>query len=454
MSIYKENNNQDIVRELMGETTVTEKGMMPSEEYRMQRKKDRTHSFFRVFSLFLVEAAILAVGFVGISHFDLQHRTFREVENRLTDQIALKTGTYSGETDFGWFDGTGEFSFKTGSFYEGSWDDNQIVGEGVLKSPSEGEYNGEFKNGKKNGMGTFTWADGSIYEGMWKNDQMSGKGVYKGAGTLAFTGTFKKSAFETGRCTFENTTGVYDITYRDGKIQKAKIQFKDGSSYDGTCLETALEGTGKYTYSDGDKYEGSFDDNKRSGSGTYTWVNGDVYAGEWTDDSITGKGVYTFKNGNKLEGIFEDNILTDGTYTASNDFGTYSFVFSDGEAISAVIALKDGTRYEGEMKNDQLTGKAQITYGNGDSYSGSVVNGVKSGSGVYKWSNGASYDGSWSDDTMDGRGTYNYPSGLVGYRLTGDFAKGVPNGKCTYYASASESYQTEWENGKCVKVIE
>ena len=440
---------------MMGETTLIEEGMLPSEEYRTQRSKDRARSISRVFSLFLVEAILLAVGFVGISHFDLQHRTFREFENRLTDQIALKMGTYSGETDFGWFDGTGEFAFKTGAFYEGSWDDNQIVGEGVLKSPSEGEYEGEFKNGQKNGKGIFTWTDGSVYEGQWKNDRMTGQGVYKGVGNLVFTGTFKDNAFETGHCTFDNVTGEYDITYRDGRIQKARIKFSDGSLYDGTCEETALEGTGIYTYSDGDKYDGSFAKNKKSGLGTYTWTNGDVYIGEWADDSITGKGTYAFANGNKLEGTFKNSSLIDGTYTASNDFGTYSFIFSNGEASSAVISLKDGTRYEGGMKDDELSGRAQITYGNGDSYSGSVVNGLKSGSGVYTWSNGASYDGSWSNDTMDGKGTYTYPSsGLTGYKLTGSFSNGVPDGICTYYASASESYETEWKNGKCVKVSE
>ena len=441
-------------QEVMGVTTVSEEGMLPSEEFRSQRKIDSKRNASRVFSLFLAEAILLIAGFAGFSHFDLQNRSLREMGNRLTGQIALRTGTYTGETDFGWFDGNGEFAFKTGSLYTGLWDENHIEGEGILKSPSEGEYDGEFKDGKKDGEGTFTWSDGSVYEGQWKNDQMSGKGVYTGTGTLVFDGTFKDNAFETGHCTFDNSTGTYDVTYRDGKIQNAIIQFNDGATYDGTVSETALEGTGVFTFPDGDKYEGSFADNKRSGSGTYTWTSGDVYVGEWASDNISGKGVYTFASGNKLEGTFKNNVLTDGTYTASNDFGTYTFKFSGGKATHATISLKDGTRYEGGMKDDQLTGTAQITYGNGDSYSGGVIDGQKSGSGVYKWKNGASYDGSWSSDKMDGRGTYTYPSGQTGYKLTGSFSNGVPNGSCTYYVTATESYQTEWENGRCVKVSE
>lgn len=445
---------QVMPQEIMGETTVVEEGMLPSEEYSKQRKVERSRSIPRIISLFLAEAVLLVAGFAGFSHFDLQNRAIREMGNRLTGEISLRTGTYTGETDFGWFDGTGEFAFKTGSLYTGLWEDNQIEGEGILKSPTEGEYDGEFKNGLKNGTGTFTWSDGSVYEGEWKNDQMSGQGVYKGAGKLVFDGTFKDNAFQTGHCTFENATGSYDVTYRDGKIQNAKIQFSDGATYDGTCGETALEGNGVFNFPDGDKYEGSFSDNKRNGSGTYTWTSGDEYVGEWASDNISGNGIYTFANGNKLEGTFKDNVLTDGTYTASNDFGTYTFKFSAGKATNATITLKDGTRYEGGMKDDKLTGTAQITYGNGDSYSGGVIDGQKSGSGVYTWKNGASYDGAWSGDTMDGRGTYTYPSGQAGFKLTGSFSKGVPNGKCTYYVSATESYETDWENGKCVKVSE
>ncbi|MBS4869024.1 MAG: hypothetical protein KHZ95_04910 [Eubacterium sp.] len=90
-------------------------------------------------------------------------------------KVNLKTGVYKGETDFGYFNGNGQFDFDTGSTYKGNWADNEISGVGKLNVPSKGKYTGEFKNSKKNGNGSFTWSDGSTYTGEWKDDMIWGR---------------------------------------------------------------------------------------------------------------------------------------------------------------------------------------------------------------------------------------------------------------------------------------
>lgn len=42
---------------------------------------------------------------------------------------------YKGETDFGYFNGNGQFDFDTGSTYKGNWADNEISGVGKLNVP-------------------------------------------------------------------------------------------------------------------------------------------------------------------------------------------------------------------------------------------------------------------------------------------------------------------------------
>ena len=79
---------------------------------------------------------------------------------------------------------------------------------------------------------------------------------------------------------------------------------------------------------------------------------------------------------------------------------------------------------------------------------------MKSGQGKYTWISGASYDGAWENDLMSGKGTYMYPSSEEGYKLTGTFANGVPEGECKYYTNSSTSYSTTWSGGKCTKVVE
>ena len=114
-----------------------------------------------------------------IAVLDFNNRIVKELQMQQFGKIELSTGTYTGETDFGNFNGQGIFSFITGAVYSGEWKDNQIAGQGILEVPDEGTYEGAFQNGKKEGEGTFTWKDGSTYQGVWKKDQMNGKGVFK-----------------------------------------------------------------------------------------------------------------------------------------------------------------------------------------------------------------------------------------------------------------------------------
>ena len=127
--------------------------MMPGEVYRQQRKQEKTKAVLRIVSLLLVEAILLGLGFWGVRHYDLQNRSLRQLQKQLTGQISLRTGTYTGETDFGWFDGTGNFAFRSGCDYSGEWKDNRFNGKGELKTPTEGVYEGGYLDGKRNGVG-------------------------------------------------------------------------------------------------------------------------------------------------------------------------------------------------------------------------------------------------------------------------------------------------------------
>ena len=426
----------------------------PEKSFWDYHQKERNNIKKRILIVLLAEMLLIGVGVREIVHYDLQGRTQRELGIELNGQIDLETGTYTGETEFGQFNGTGEYVFNTRSIYSGEWEDNLFSGEGTLLIPSEGTYVGGFYNGKKNGTGTFTWTDGTVYDGEWNDDQMTGEGVYQSVDGVMYSGTFQGNTFQTGHCTFENSTGKYDLSYRDGSVYYAEIEFTTGAQYSGACSNTNLEGSGTMSFGDDDVYTGSYEHDQRNGNGTYTWANGDTYTGSLKNDKMAGEGSYVFSDGSKLEGVFSNNAFTDGQYLIQNDYGEYDFTFSDGSATYVKITLLDGTKYEGEMTEESLTGSAQITYSNGDQYLGSVIDGQKSGSGVYTWANGAKYDGVWLSDTINGRGTYTYPKDQTGFTLTGNFSEGLPDGKCTYYVSAKEHYETEWENGKCVKVIE
>lgn len=436
------------------ETEITVEKELPEVIYKKAKNRRKRKLITGLACLLVVETVVAgAMGYEVVSD-DIQTRVLREYEYHTEGKIQTEFGTYTGDLDFGWFDGIGEFVFDTGAVYTGEWKTNIIQGLGTLKVPIEGVYEGDFVSGKKEGSGIISWDDGDVYDGEWKDDQMCGQGTYTTADNVVYTGTFENNTFKEGNCAFENGTGTYTIKFNNSEISTAEIDYKDGTTYSGTCTLEGITGLGTMTFANSDSYSGEIVSDKRSGKGTYTWKSGESYDGDWLDDDMSGTGTYTYSDGNYATGKFEKNVFIDGTYHLENDFGTYDFTIEEGTPTSVEMTLNNGTKYSGGMADGKLNGTAQITYSNGDTYSGQVKDNQKSGQGSYKWKSGASYDGSWSEDKMSGAGTYMYPESETGYKLEGSFSEGKPDGECTYYISSSESYKTDWSKGKCIKVYE
>jgi hypothetical protein len=283
---------------------------------------------------------------------------------------------------------------------------------------------------------------------------MCGQGEYITPKGIQYTGTFKDNLLFEGICTYINESGSYVITYRSNSAETAEITFTDGSRYSGQTNGSYLNGTGQLQFPNGDNYSGKFENGQRQGYGIYSWNTMETYEGYWLRDEMSGTGKYTYSDGSIATGTFQSNKLINGTYIISNTFGEYTFQVDNESIISVDMILTNGTRCIGEMSEGKLTGFAQISYNNGDQYSGMIVEGLKNGVGTYTWSSGASYEGDWASDKMHGRGCYYYPPTGAGYKLIGNFEKGVPEGECQYYVSQTESYKTDWEAGECVKIYE
>lgn len=65
-----------------------------------------------------------------------------------------------------------------GRQYIGTWENNNINGQGVYTWADGRIYKGEYKNDKKYGYGIYTWADGRSYEGWWYKGKQYGLGKY------------------------------------------------------------------------------------------------------------------------------------------------------------------------------------------------------------------------------------------------------------------------------------
>lgn len=119
-----ENNKTNLEIEEQNESVPEDEKLVPQEQHALTVKKQKNIFLFFIIGLILVEGAISGVLWNLSNKNDLNTRVLQEFQIRNLGKVNLKTGVYKGETDFGYFNGNGQFDFNTGSTYKGSWADN------------------------------------------------------------------------------------------------------------------------------------------------------------------------------------------------------------------------------------------------------------------------------------------------------------------------------------------
>ena len=109
------------------------------------------------------------------------------------------------------------------------------------------------------------------------------------------------------------------------------------------------------------------------------------------------------------------------------------------------LALPNGDRYEGQVRNGLLDGWGVYYYRNGDRYEGNFRDDVKQGYGVLYFHNGDVYKGDFQNDVRHGRGTYVFANGA---RYIGDFRNGQRHGRGRYIYEGGQEYIGEFRDGK------
>lgn len=301
-------------------------------------------------------------------------------------------------------------------------------------SVNKGIYIGELNLGILEGTGRIVFDNGDIFEGDLQKNGYNGVGVYEWSNGDKYSGQFA-----------------------DNKIDgKGTLSFANGDEYIGDFEDNHFS-NGTLTFKNIGEYEGGFENGTRNKKGKFIWLNGDQYAGEWDNDFISGEGTCTFSDGGVLKGTFEKGRLLNGTYSVSTEKAIYTIEIENGTVKGADISFSDGTIYKGGYLNNMFHGYGEIKYTNGDVYSGDFKCGLKSGEGKYTWENGAYYSGDWDNDMINGSGTYYYAKSQKGYKLNGTFVDNKPHGKCYYYLTDdyySKGYETDWKNGRCIKLTE
>ena len=238
----------------------------------------------------------------------------------------------------------------------------------------------------RNGSGLFYLNSGNRkkYEG-----EYMGKDIPHGCGKMEYSdGSVYEGHFINGTTYGAGTLQMFDGTIITGR-------FKSGCK----CLE------GKLIKNNGDKYKGPFRNNIPHGKGKYKYRNGDKYSGEFLDGQKEGKGKMKWVSGAYFEGEFLKNRYWSG-------YG--KFYLSKGV-------------YRGRIEKRQANGYGEMSYHDGNVYSGNFRSGIRHGQGRFSYKNGDFCEGEFKSGLLHGEAHCRYGE-LMFYCF---FQDGLLNGKCS-----------------------
>jgi hypothetical protein len=103
----------------------------------------------------------------------------------------------------------------------------------------------------------------------------------------------------------------------------------------------------------------------------------------------------------------------------------------------------NGDVYEGDIRNDQMSGQGKMTFANGDVYKGEWDSDTIHGSGTMIYADGERYAGEWEFGKRHGKGKMVYASMAV---YQGDWRNGQMSGKGKMTFADGAVYEGDWRN--------
>lgn len=217
---------------------------------------------------------------------------------------------------------------------------------------------------------------------------------YKIESALSYIDKYQNNDMYVGSISLEKKYSGYGILY------------SNDNKYEGYWENSKLNGKGRYFLANGDFFEGYFENDKVKGYGKYIHRNGTIYEGNWINDVPEGKGKELFPDGSTFEGYFINGKKIKGKFDWKD--GSYY----DGEIKNELFEGEglfhwaEGREYIGEWKEGKMNGKGTMNYCDGSKYEGEFIQGKRSGFGKYTWNKDKIYEGYWLDGKQHGNGSY------------------------------------------------
>ncbi|NNE29462.1 MAG: peptidase C14 caspase catalytic subunit p20, partial [Saprospiraceae bacterium] len=241
------------------------------------------------------------------------------------------------------FDGMGEYRYPSGALYKGQFKGGKIHGHGILYSKNGNVYKGQWKAHYKNGQGKFIFANGDSYQGGFVKSKFQGKGI---------------------------------------------MDFQNGDVYSGSWKGDHMDGHGKYSFHNGDVYEGNFEKGNMHGYGHMYYHTGSVYEGEWVANKKEGAGVLTAPDGKLYDGMWKNGDFV------KEELSTLDMEMS---STSGTFTYRDGSSWEGELRDGKPHGLGTLFYATGNRYEGYWEHHAPHGEGTMYFPDSRSLSADWDN---------------------------------------------------------
>ncbi|MBS1756895.1 MAG: hypothetical protein JSU03_06415 [Bacteroidetes bacterium] len=317
--------------------------------------------------------------------------------------------------------GYSDVQYNDGTHYTGTLKDGFFDGTGKIIYNNGLIYDGGWQKGHRVGKGSFmsTKDPSYFFMGEFNNDYPNGQGklVTKDSPDT-FYGNFSNGHKEGF---FKKVSPANMITWlkykNDSIVNNNLVKIKGGYCLSGNCNN----GKGKMYREDGVLYEGDMKNGIADGTGTFTYSDGS-YTGPVHNNIRNGIGKFTWLDGHYYQGDFKEDAIT-------------------GEGT---LHISEKNYYTGHFENGKYNGHGKYYFADGAIYEGNFIDDIINGFGTYIWTEGdfkgAKYVGNFKNSKYDGKGTYYFPNGKI---FDGNFKDGVINGSGTFTDINGDKYISE-----------
>ena len=122
-------------------------------------------------------------------------------------------------------------------------------------------------------------------------------------------------------------------------------------------------------------------------------------------ETLSGKGKVIFSNSMKYYGPVKNGLLeTKEDKDKEREREKDKDKDKEKKKETCIILFSDGTKYEGEIHSNKISGEGKYYFPSGAKYNGHLLNGLRDGYGKYFSPEGVTYEGEWKAGLKDGRG--------------------------------------------------